>query len=175
MHAAATGGRSGPAIDPFRVLRRYMLLIVCSGIGGVMFGVGLYFLLSVTYPLYSAQVLFEIRPAIVNATDVVAPDTRYGDLITRQQETETVLLTSREVLSRAVQNQDIRTTAWHRNFLSDDGSQFLVDDAVDDLIDDVGPVVPRDTTLFGVSWSTRRAQDVPVVLNSIARAYGDNR
>jgi capsular exopolysaccharide synthesis family protein len=178
LHAATPGGRSGPVIDPFRVLRRYMLLIVCAGIGGVMLGFGLYFVLSITYPLYSAQVLFEIRPALVDATSITPPDTRYGDLITRQQETETVLLTSREVLGRAAQNPEIRSTAWHAKFIDSaaDGSQsFLLDDAVDDLIDDVLPVVPTDTTLFGVSWSAGRAQDVPVVLNSIANAYSAKR
>ena len=170
-------GRSGPAIDPFRVLRRYMLLIVCAGIGGVMLGIGMFALLSWLSPLYSAQILFEIRPTMVDPTAVVQQDTRYGDLITRQQETETVLLVSRDVLAQAVQNREVRETRWASHFMavSPDGPTFLVDDAVDDLVDDVSPIVPNDTMLFGVTWSAGKADDVPVVLNNIAAAYSAKR
>jgi len=155
-----------------------MLLIICSGIGGVMLGIGAYFALSVLYPLYSSQVLFEIRPAIVDPTAIGTPDTRYGDLITRQQETEGLLLTSREVLGLAVQNPEVQETTWAKQFVvrSNDGMEtFMIDDAVDDLVNSVSSVVPRDTTLFGVTWSTHRAQDVPVVLNQIANAYSAKR
>jgi len=169
-----TQGRTGPAIDPFRVIRRYMLLIICSGIGGVMLGVGLYFALSITYPLYSGQILFALQPTISTATDVVAQDTRYGDLVTRQQQTETVLLTSREVLAEAVSNPEVQKTAWAKQFMTQGeggATTFLLDDAVDDLVDSVTPTIPRDTTLFGVVWSTHKPEDVPVVLNKIGDAY----
>ncbi len=171
---SALGNRSGPAIDPFRVLRRYMLLIICAGIGGVGLGVTLYFVLAFFMPLYSAQVLFEVRPGIVDPTAAVMPETRYGDVVTRQQETETVLLTSREVLGQAVLNPELNKTKWYQKFVDDNG-QFLFDDAVDDLVDDVSPVVLNDTTLFGIAWSASKAEDVPAVLNAIASAYEAKR
>lgn len=155
-----------------------MLLIICSGIGGVFLGIGMYFLLQYAYPLYSGQVLFAIQPSIVNATDIVAPDTRYGDLVTRQQQTETVLLVSRDVLAVALQDQEILKTVWSRDFMQvgEDGSSvFMLDDAVDDLVDSVSPIVPRDTTLFGLTWSTHKSTDVPIVLNRIAAAYEKKR
>ena len=51
-------------IDPFRVLRRYMGLIVGASFLGLAVGVAGYFLLAKFHSLYSGQVLFEIRPGL---------------------------------------------------------------------------------------------------------------
>ena len=162
-------------IDPFRVLRRYMGLIVGASFLGLAVGVAGYFLLAKFNSLYSGQVLFEIRPGLEDPDQIGARDITADTLVLRLAATEVVRLTSREVLETALRNSDTRSTEWFEtNFIDDDGTQ-RIDDAVDELEEDLRSQVVRSTNFFALNWSARVAGDVPVVLNAIADAYMGRR
>ena len=168
----------GPAraasIDPIRVLRRHMLLIIASAILGSVIGVVAFFALMRFYPLYRAEVFFEVRPGLRDSQDIGANDFANDDAVFRLAKTETYLLTSRDVLQKAVERPEIRQTTWHRRYVGDDGV-FSVQDAIDELEEYVGTTVVRDSHLFGLHWSIHDKDDVPIVLNAIARSYLDKR
>ncbi|MHC4828446.1 MAG: tyrosine-protein kinase domain-containing protein, partial [Planctomycetota bacterium] len=65
----------------------------------------------------------------------------------------------------------VQKTKWFKQKFMDQAGVALLDDAVDELEDDVAGKIVRGTNLFGLKWSTGEPTDVPVVLNSIARAY----
>ncbi len=48
-------------IDPFRVLRRHLVMIIGSGVAGIVLGVAAFFLFEQFLPLYRNEVLFEIQ------------------------------------------------------------------------------------------------------------------
>ncbi|MHC4652477.1 MAG: GumC domain-containing protein, partial [Planctomycetota bacterium] len=158
-------------IDPFRLLRRHVWLLVATGFVGVGIGVAAYVALDRYLPLYSGEVLFEIRSGLDEASDVGSRDIAQEDLVTRLASTETVMLTSRSVLMAAAKDPDVQKTKWFKQKFMDQAGVALLDDAVDELEDDVAGKIVRGTNLFGLKWSTGEPTDVPVVLNSIARAY----
>ncbi len=162
-------------VDPFRLLRRHMILLVVTGFAGVFFGLVAFFLFKNFYPMHSGEVLFEIRAGLDEARDIAGKDITHDDLVMRLATTETMLLTSREVLEAAVKQPDVQTTVWFQENYLDETAVPLIDAAVDELEEDVGRRLVPGTSLFGIKWSTRVASDVPIILNSIGRAYMDER
>jgi capsular exopolysaccharide synthesis family protein len=162
------GARS---LDPFRILRRHIALIIGTGVAGVVLGVAAFFLFNEFLPLYRAEVLFEIRSGLAEATDLAAQDITQDELVMRLATTETMLLMSRGVLESAVKQPDVQTTRWFGDkFVAADGTP-LIDEAVDELEEDIARKLVRGSNLFGLSWATGVDSDVPIVLNSIARSY----
>jgi receptor protein-tyrosine kinase len=162
-------------VDPFRLLRRYVWLLLVTAIAGVGLGVAGFLGLNRYFPLYSGEVLFEVRSALEDAAQLAAGDIAQEDLVTRLASTETLLMTSRDVLEAAVREPDVQRTDWFQNRFVDPQGQILIDDAVDELEEDISGRVVRGTNLFGLRWLAREPRDVPVVLNTIARTYLERR
>jgi succinoglycan biosynthesis transport protein ExoP len=169
---ARPGGKSGSTIDPVRVIRQHVLGIIVSGVVGAAVGIGAYFALRSTYPLYTSEVMFEVRPGLLESTDIGTKESMSEKDVSRIANTQALLLKHRDVLSDAVRAQAVRNSGWMQDWFVDPVSGSPLDaQAVDDLIKTISTPVIRNTNLFTVRWSWHNSQDVPVVLNAIARAY----
>ena len=98
----------GRAIDPLRVLRRYWKGIIWSGVFGAMLGTGAYFLFSKIYPLYTTDVLFEVRPGLGEATEIGTTETINDKMVERVQGTQAFLILDRSILTEAISDRTIR-------------------------------------------------------------------
>jgi capsular exopolysaccharide synthesis family protein len=148
-----------------------MWLLMGTAVIGVGVGVAAFFAFDRLMPLYSGEVLFEIRSGLEEAGQVSASDIAHEDLVSRLAATETVLLTSRQVLEAAVKDPEVLQTTWFQREFQDPTGVPLIDDAVDELEDAIAGKIVRGTNLFGLRWSTGEPTDVPTVLNTIARTY----
>ena len=162
-------------IDPFRLLRRHMILLIATGIFGVFVGLVGWYLLAIYSPLYTGEVLFEIRAGLTESREVTSQDLARDDLVLRLATTESMLLTSRDVFVTACKQPEVQRTVWFQKHFMDDGDVAMIDEAVDELEDDIRRKVIQGTNLFGLKWSAATAGDVPIVLNSIGRAYLERR
>ena len=153
-------------LDPFRVLRRHLRLILSSIVAGVVLGFVAFVLFSFLLPLYSAEVVFEIRGALDEGFDPAAGDIEREDVVTRLAKTEMYLLVSRPVLEAAVKEPDVRTTTWYSQHFEGE-----IDEAVDELEEDIRTSLVAGSNLFTVKWTTGTASDVPIVLGAVADAY----
>lgn len=173
--AAGGGGGGGSVaarIDPVRVLRQNQWKLGFGAALGVIAGAVLTVAFSFLYPLYSGEVVFEIRPGLADPKEVVSQDTRSEEAVERLGQTEAGRITSRTVLQKAMQSRDIEETAWSRSWwLRDENGRFMVDEAVDELVDHLNAGHRRRTQYFTLGWSSHVAADVPVVLNGISKAY----
>jgi len=161
----------GRAIDPIRVLRRYWKGIPIFAVIGGVIGLGAYFIFARFYPLYTGELLFEVRPGIAHATDIGTSDTSNDKVVERVQKTQTHLLRDRTVLTEAVTDRTMLQTTWLQYFIDPVSKTLLVDDAVDELEEDIRtPIIPN-TNLYGISWSGHIASDVPILLNAVATSY----
>lgn len=175
--SAAGGGSLASTIDPIRVIRRYLGWIIASVIFGAVFGVGSFLYLNRFHPQYTGEVVFEIQPGLRESREL-GTNQLNDSLAFRLANTETVLLTSRQVLTTAVEHRSIMETEWHKDFMRvDEAGQeyFDVHSAVDGLEESLNAMVIRDTNFFRLSWSASSARDVPIVLESITTAYLDRR
>ena len=160
----------GRAIDPIRVLRRYWKGIPIFSIVGGILGVGAFFLFSVVYPLYTGDVMFEVRPGVSDATDIGTVDSSNDKMVERVQKTQTYLIRDRGILTEAVSDRTMLQSTWLNSFVDSNGV-LLIDDAVDELEEDVRTPIKKGTNLYGISWSGHVASDIPIVLNAIAASY----
>ena len=161
---------SGPQIDPVRVLRQHSWKIAASLFIGCALGAAATVVCDFVYPLYSDTVLFELQVSPEESTDVTTSDNRTEETVERAGQTEAARIVSREVLLKAINHRDIEQTKWSQWYLDDSG-QFVPDDAVDDLQEELSAGHRRRTNYVALSWSTNVASDVPVVLNRIADTY----
>ena len=174
------GGRQRPTqtaarrstVDPVRVLRQHIVGILASVILGAGFGVGSWVLLNMFYPLYSSEVLFEVKPGVAESTEVGTATQLSDSEVERMARTQTELIRRRDILAEAMGSPDVRDTEWVRTWYYDEATgRPLVELAVDELEEDLGTPVLRGTNLFAIRWSAHHPNDVAVVLNAIARSY----
>lgn len=164
--------KGGPTIDPIRVLRQHVLGIMVSITIGGFIGVAAYFILRYSYPLYTTDVMFEVRPGLVESTDIGTSESMNEKDVSRVANTQALLIKGRDVLSDAVANPGVRDTGWMQDwFIDPQTGTPLEAQAVDDLIETLSTPVIRNTNLFSIRWSWHNAQDVPIILNAIAQAY----
>jgi succinoglycan biosynthesis transport protein ExoP len=175
---SASGSRNAPrpvaTVDPVRVLRQHWIgFTVWLLVGGVL-GVGAYFGAAFAYPLYTSFVMFELRPQLAQATEIMGQDVTQEETVVRLAQTEVERMRSREVLLRAVQTPDVQKTGWSKTYRDADG-RFIVDEAVEDLEKEIRAGHLRGTNLFRLTWSAHEAADVPVLLNTVSRTYLETR
>jgi polysaccharide biosynthesis transport protein len=171
------GGGLATTIDPIRVIRRYLLWIIASVFVGAGIGAAAFIYLNRYHPSYTAEALFEVQPGLRESRDL-GTNQMSDSIAFRLANTETVLLTSRQVLEVAVRARDIQQTRWHRQFVTADESGqevFDIQSAVDNLQQTLNANVIRDTNFFRLRWENSHARDLPIVLNAIAVAYLDRR
>ena len=145
----------GRAIDPFRVLRRYWKGIPIWGIVGAIIGTGAFFLFSRIYPLYTGEIMFEVRPGLGEATEIGTTESINDKMIERVSATQIYLLKERSILTEAINDRTMMQTKWIQNFVDPDSGVVLVDDAVDELEEELKTPIQRGTNLFGIriAWA----------------------
>ncbi len=163
----------GRAIDPIRVLRRYWKGLPVWGVIGAILGTAAFFGFSRFYPLYSGDVMFEVRPGLGEATDIATTSSTSDKMVEMIAATQTFIIKERSILTRAIEDRSIRETEWIKPFIESESgtSVLLVDDAVDELLEEIRTIIKRGTNLYGVTWSAHVPSDVPIVLNAIAKSY----
>lgn len=161
---------SGVTIDPIKVVRRHVNLLIAMAVTGIIAGYGAFLYFDQYHSRYTGRVGFELLPQLREALEPTARLAEQGESVLRAARTEAEYLTSLDVLGAAVTRDVREKTEWARQFVGSDGN-FAFDLAIADLADVMRPVVTRDTNLFFLEWSTDKAADVPVVLNAVADAY----
>ncbi len=161
----------GRAIDPIRVLRRYWKGIPVWGIVGAILGTGAFFLFSRIYPLYTGEIMFEVRPGLGEATEIGTTDAINDKMIERVSATQIYLIKERSILTEAIKDRTMTQTNWIQKFIDPMTGVLLVDDAVDELKEQLKTPIQRGTNLFGIRWSGHFPADVPIVLGAVANSY----
>ncbi|MCH2143041.1 MAG: AAA family ATPase [Phycisphaerales bacterium] len=161
-----------PTIDPVRVVRQHIVGLLASLIIGGFVGAAAFLLFGRLYPLFSSEVLFEVRPGLAESTDIGTAEALKDEEVERVARTQTALLMQRDVLSTALESPAVVATNWMQTwFIDPTTGQPQVAQAVDELEDTLRTPVLRGTNLFAIRWSWHVATDVPVVLDAVAASY----
>ncbi|MCH2136320.1 MAG: hypothetical protein MK101_07020 [Phycisphaerales bacterium] len=157
-------------------MRQHVVGILGSIIIGAGVGVGGFFLLNLVYPLYSSEVLFEVKPGISESTEIGTATSLSDQEVERMARTQTELIRQRDILNRAVNTPDVRDTDWIRIWYMDPETNTpRIELAVDELEEDLRTPVLRGTNLFAIRWSAHHPHDVTRVLDAVARAFMSTR
>ena len=173
-------GRPGPApaaagaIDPIRVLRQHITLLITTGIVGLVLGVGVYVVWLAFFPSYSGVATFELVGELGSADDPIARENRNEDTIQRLAGTEAAKAVSEEILTAVIADPQVQTMVWMDQFRDENG-MIVERDALIELQDEIRAAYRRRTQFFDVSWSARTAGDVPVLLTAVSQEYLSRR
>lgn len=161
-----------PTIDPVRVIRQHIVGLLASLIIGAFLGAAAFVVFGKVYPLYTSEVLFEVRPGLAESTDIGTAEALKDEEVERVARTQTSLLLQRDVLSAAVGSSAVVNTNWMQTWFIDPSTgQPQTAQAVDELEETLRTPVLRGTNLFAIRWSWHVPTDVPVVLDAVATAY----
>ncbi len=169
-------GRSGPAtasasaVDPIRVLRQHLTLLITTGIVGLVLGVGVYVLWLAFFPSYSGVATFELVGELGSADDPIARENRNEDTIQRLAGTEAAKAVSEQILTAVISDPQVQTMVWMDQFRDENG-QIVANDALIELQSEIRAAYRRRTQFFDVTWSARTAGDVPVLLTAVKDEY----
>lgn len=160
------------ALDPFRVLRQYYPWLTLSGIVGCAMGVGLYIVLLLLVPQYTASATFQMYPAIENAADPVnqTQGGAGGGELDRYMQTQVLVMKSDFVLKKALDERNIKEkTKWIE--------QFKVNGIIDPqeslkkLRKIVSARVIPETSVVRLAVTTGRADDAQIIAKAIQEVY----
>ncbi|MEO1235377.1 MAG: polysaccharide biosynthesis tyrosine autokinase [Planctomycetota bacterium] len=162
------GGKFKP-VDPVRLLRQHFLILLITGIVGVVVGAGLYVFLRQTASQYTsqAQILADLSN-VNNPWDVSQGSATFttSDATTFFMNNESNFITSDEIIRDALIREDVQRTAWYRSFNGDNRS------AREQMQEEMLRVNPiRSTTLINLSMTAPNPEDARVLLREVMETY----
>ena len=163
-------GEMGVSVDPIRILRKHLLLLVFSGFLGMGVGGVSYIALSILSPKYRSEALFEIRSGLQDATEIGAAKELDDDDIERRANTELSRLMDRDVLKAAVRTRAVQRSNWFTSrYVDEDGPR--IEEAIDELEDDLVRAPIPKTALFRISFATASREDSQTIVAALSDAY----
>ncbi|MBC7772177.1 MAG: polysaccharide biosynthesis tyrosine autokinase [Pyrinomonadaceae bacterium] len=170
---AHTGGSGGSSIDPLKLLKQYYPMLILAFMIGTGLGIAAFFVLRITYPVYTSKVMFEVRDPLSTVTDSSrVPQSR--DEQERYLGTQIQLMTSNLVLTRAVKNPAVLETKWAERFTDPKTQTIEVDKAVRQLEKDVSARILPQTSLLQLSMNSHRDLDCAILANAVSDAFMDD-
>ncbi len=161
-------------IDPLRVLRQWMWVLVALAVLGTGLGVGLYFTLLVYAPRYTSESVFGVVPTVGDVWEPIVREMEVGrgDVIERFMQSEVQRIQSEQIIRAAIRRPEVREqTRWAQRFVDADG-RYDVARAHERLVEDHMRVgIVRGTMLFRVRVSTEVPEDAQYILEAINREY----
>jgi len=153
--AAGAGAKGSGSVDPMRVLRKHKVTLAVAAFVGAVLGVGGHFALAEFRPTWSTPVIYKCYPpqAEVNPEQGMIDDEEFE----RFMATEAAMMTSENVLRRAVENPRLINEApdWIDQYMR--GGVVDVALAAKGLEEQVNarPISGTDLVRFSVSWRDR--------------------
>ena len=169
--AAAPGG--GVTIDPIRVVRQHLTLLVVTLLIGLVLGTGLYVVWMRYFPSYSGIATFELIGTLEDASDARTSEDRNEDTVQRLATTEAAKVISEQALVKVIAQPEVRQMGWGGQFINEDGD-FNEGEAVVELMDEITAGYRRRTQYFDVRWSSNDPQDVQDLLTLVVEQYEKN-
>jgi capsular exopolysaccharide synthesis family protein len=175
MSGPAPGGPTGPfkPVDPMKLLRQHMRLLIIAAVAGIILGIGLWGALRYLTPRYTSPALLHVSPPLAEA-DSATPTQTGGrgalDEIEAFIQSEIQRLKSDEVLTRAIRRSEVQQTDWFKQF----SGKAKLDDALLALQeDDFNASSIRGAPLMRLAVHTTNKDDAKVILENIIVVYLD--
>jgi succinoglycan biosynthesis transport protein ExoP len=151
--------------EVFGILRRRVLLIVIVTVAGLAAGVGMWKLLEIVFPKYTAQTLIQVLPPIeTDPMDIVAAqvqkDIQYGYRVSMAN-----LLKQQSSLQELIRDPDVRGTNWFKRRDEDPRKAFKY------LSRHLNAQAHRDAEYVVVSMTCRQADEAARMVNVMANKF----
>ena len=154
-------------LDLLKIIRRRIVLIVVIWFLFIGMTVGGTYLWARYYPLFRADAFIKVDSPDPGGPFDIAGTPADQDLIDRYLRDQTVLLTSEQVLSEAINDPLLRETQWFESYET-------VDDALIELKEDLGAGSIYGSSFVRVSFATHHKDDCYKIVNAVVAKYFDH-
>jgi polysaccharide biosynthesis transport protein len=157
-------------LDPLKVIRQNIVLLVFGLIVGVGIGIGTFFFCHRYFPSYTASTIFECLPKVESV--ITEGETTRGSLdeLEMFMKTQAFEITRDGILLEAVNTREVRTnTEWAKQFHT--GSDYDSVEAFLELKEEIRCGAIPETSYLQLSMSGPVAADVPIIINAVAGVY----
>ncbi len=170
---AGSGG--GASIDPVKVLKKYLWLLIGAGIIGGALGIATHFAVLVFHPTYKANVIFEVRGASTTVTEAAGTGNVDEDELTRFMMSQIATMKSEQLLLAAANDPRIATDApsWAAQFQSGPGGYDYIEAGLA-LADTVKARVIPGTSFIELQFAWRKKVDTAAVVNIVKDTFRDD-
>ncbi|MEM9881962.1 MAG: polysaccharide biosynthesis tyrosine autokinase [Planctomycetota bacterium] len=157
-------------IDPVKLARQHLILLIVVGVIGLMIGAGLYVFLRRTAPQFTsqAQLLFEPR-TVSNPFDTTVGGGAIGgnsDSVSYYMNNEANLIASDEIVRNTLQRARVQDSQWYAGFNND------ANRARAHMQEEMLRVNPmRGTTLINLSMTAPNPGDAQLLLDELMQQY----
>lgn len=175
MPPSLGGGRGGGgdgasrfnSIDPLRVFRQHLRLLIITVVVGVVLGVGAWFVLKLTYSLYRSEALIEVKAPVTNP--LMMPGSGFGQQRMEYVEAQMMGVAERikwqDVADQTLRRPAVRQTKWYSKFEDD---PIEAREALYDVLT-ARPI--RGSTQVYMAVTGTEKDDMPVLLDAVLGVY----
>ena len=168
----AGGAQQTATIDPIKIVKKYLWVLIAAGVFGVFLGVGVFMLWVRVAPVWRTMVIFEANPPTADIGRLAIEQQASEDELERFMLTQVQLLTGDALLEEVVADPRLSVEApnWHSQFVADNGlfDEYL---ALRDLKNRIRARTREGTDLFDMSVAWKNRQDVTGLAGLIREAY----
>jgi capsular exopolysaccharide synthesis family protein len=161
-------GTMGVAITPKEIidtLRRHLFLIVGMTVLGAVVGVGLWYVLRIIAPKYTAMTYIEVlSPGQVDPTIIGAPIAS-KEIAFEFRSSKAALIKQQSMLQELIRREPVRETKWFKKF----GNDILK--IVDDLKDNLGVSADRNSNFIIISMTCGNADEAALIVNQMVDLF----
>ncbi len=168
----ASAGSFTPAIDPVKLLQKYMWLLIAAGIGGILLGEVAFQVGKRLFPVWSSTAVFEVQ---VPTTDLKNTATAYDEdelmtfMATRMEEFRQPALLDSVILDPRI---EIEAPRWIEQYRK--GGAIDVDDARRRLREIINTQIIQDTQLFTMTVGWRTPGDAAGLARMLEQRFVNN-
>ncbi|MCC7407974.1 MAG: hypothetical protein IT442_07880 [Phycisphaeraceae bacterium] len=172
--APAGPGKFTP-VDPVKLLRRHINLLVLTAAAGVLLGGILWFALAKTMPRFETVSVLRIENPPISALDTTGGGGMGGQMqyIEALKRTEIGAIRSNGVVDGALNN--LRDTAWFRRYAGSDPQNPDIANAREQMLDNLTTIAERDSLSIVLSFRSPIKDEAPRILDTIVNVYLDRK
>ncbi len=170
---AAPASATLAVIDPMKLLQQYYPWLIASGVFGVLFGLGAFYLLKAVYPIWESEVQYEVRAVAENSTDPISGRAGTREDMEAYMNTMARIARSDGVLSKAIEEKAVRETAWAKAYTNASGNIDPVA-ALKKLRKIVSTRAVPDTNIMLLVVGTHHKDDAPNIATAISNVFLDD-
>ncbi|MFG0331254.1 MAG: GumC family protein [Phycisphaerales bacterium] len=158
------------SVDPIRVIRQYVWIILASAVIGAVIGVVANFLIP---PVYTAEALYQVNPPNVDPNAISDPSLPNPDYYELQLATLAASMVRPPILRDAATAPPVKNTEWIAEFTDPATGDLNIDEAIDDLAERVRAIPYGETFLIRLTATGSNPGDLKRILDAVVYAYDE--
>ena len=179
MGPPAAGGMAMTPKEIMGILRRHIWMIIIFTVLGTVLGVGGWYLCDRFIPKYTSMGVIDVEPPIELDPMQITGVQPQKDIYYQFRFTKASLVKQDFMLKQLLEQSDkIRDTKWFKKFAKVDAQGNIIGDrvkavneALEDLKDNLGASAPRDNNYILVTMSCAKAKEAKLIVDEMVRIF----